>query len=98
MDFKITWSATSRLDLKDIVSFIAENNPERAEIFGLKIINYAERASQFPKSGRIVPEFDDDMLREFIFYSYRIIYRIKENVKLIEIVRVWHSARGIPTI
>ena len=98
MDFKIIWSPTSRFDLKDIVSFIAENNPETAESFGLRIISYAERASRFPKSGRVVPEFDDDTLREFIFYAYRIIYRIKEHVKVIEIVRVWHSARGIPAI
>ncbi len=98
MDFKIIWSPTARFDLKDIVSFIAESDPVTAESFGLRIIDYAERASRFPKSGRIVPEFDIEILREFIFYSYRIIYRIKDESQVVEIARVWHSARGIPVI
>lgn len=98
MDFKIVWSPTARLDLRDIVSFIAEDDPGIAERFGQKIIDYAERASRFPKAGRTVPEFRDDKLREFIFHSYRVIYRVNEENKIIEIARVWHAARGIPKI
>ena len=41
MDFKIVWSPIARLDLKDIVTFIAEDDPEVAEKFGLKIFDYA---------------------------------------------------------
>jgi len=98
MDFKIVWSPIARLDLKDIVTFIAEDDPEIAEKFGLKIFDYAERASRFPNSGRSVPEFHNEKLREFIFHSYRIIYRIKEENKTIEITRIWHAARGTPKI
>ncbi|KHE92122.1 MAG: type II toxin-antitoxin system RelE/ParE family toxin [Candidatus Scalindua rubra] len=98
MDFKIVWSQTARLDLREIVSFIAEDDPEIAEKFGLKIIDYAERASRFQKGGRTVPEFRDGKLREFIFHSYRVIYRVKEENKIIEIARVWHAARGTPKI
>ena len=42
MDFKIVWSPIARLDLKDIVTFIAEDDPEIAEKFGLKIFDYAD--------------------------------------------------------
>lgn len=96
MDFKIVWSPLARLDLKDIVTFIAEDCPQTAEKFGLKIFNYAERASRFPNSGRSVPEFNDEKLREFIFHSYRIIYRINEENNTVEITRIWHAARGAP--
>jgi plasmid stabilization system protein ParE len=45
MAFKIVWSPIARLDLKDIVTFVAEDCPQIAEKFGLKIFDYAERAS-----------------------------------------------------
>lgn len=42
--------------------------------------------SRFPRSGRKVPEFDDDDTRELLAYSYRIIYRIEENEVMISAV------------
>lgn len=45
----------------------------------------------FPKSGRIVPEFDSDVIRELIEGNYRIVYKINSNH--IGVVRVHHSAR-----
>jgi len=42
--------------------------------------------SQFPRSGRKVPEFDDDDIRELLAYSYRIIYRIEEDNVIISTV------------
>ncbi len=98
MDFKIVWSLSARFDLKDIISFIAEDKPEAAKRFGDRIISYVEQVSRFPKSGRIVPEFDDETLRELIFSSYRIIYRVRDELGIIEVVRIWHSARGLPEI
>ena len=48
--------------------------------------------------GRVVPEFKIENIREFIHRPYRIVYRVREDQKLIEILRVWHAARGIPRI
>jgi toxin ParE1/3/4 len=42
--------------------------------------------SRFPRSGRKVPEFDDDDIRELLAYSYRIIYRVQENEVIIAAV------------
>ncbi len=36
--------------------------------------------------------------REVIFKPYRIIYRVKEAERVIEVVRVWHAARGHPEL
>lgn len=80
MDFKIVWSPIARLDLKDIVTFIAEDDPGIAEKFGLKLFDYVERASRFPNSGRSVPEFHNEKLREFIFHSYRIINKVNHQL------------------
>jgi toxin ParE1/3/4 len=45
----------------------------------------------FPLSGRKVPEFDDETIREVFAYSYRIIYQVKP--KAITIAAVIHGKR-----
>jgi plasmid stabilization system protein ParE len=47
--------------------------------------------ARFPKSGRKVPEFDDESLRELIVYSYRIIYAVESDQ--ITITAVIHGRR-----
>ncbi len=42
--------------------------------------------------GRIVPEQNNQFLREMIFKNYRIIYEIVGNTK-IEILTIYHQAR-----
>ena len=48
---------------------------------------------QFPHSGRKVPEFDDENVRELIVYSYRIIYQ-SQNSDVI-IAAVIHGRRDL---
>ena len=40
----------------------------------------------FPLSGRKLPEFDDETIRELIAYSYRIIYVVEQNEVIIAAV------------
>jgi toxin ParE1/3/4 len=42
--------------------------------------------AQFPRSGRKVPEFDDEDIRELVVYSYRIIYQVQSEQVLIAAV------------
>jgi len=46
----------------------------------------------------MVPEFRQPELREIIFRSYRIIFRMNNTDQSLEIVRFWHGARGFPRI
>ena len=96
MAFQLTWSPAARLDLRDITSFIAEDDPVAAGEFVQSVFQAVERLSVFPKSGRIVPEFGDCMVREVIRRPCRIVYRIDETASMVEVARVWHSRRGIP--
>ncbi len=98
MAYKLIWAPSARFDLKDIASYIAEANPGNAIRFVKSIFKNIERLIDFPESGRIVPEFDDPYIREIIRKPCRIIYRLKSKDKTIEIVRIWHAARGIPQI
>ena len=98
MAFKIVWSPISRDDLKDIIRFIAADNPEIAEQFGYRLMNQTDKLENFPEIGRCVPELHDPHIRELIFPPYRIIYRVTHEKQIIQIVRVWHGARGMPEL
>jgi plasmid stabilization system protein ParE len=51
---------------------------------------------QFPKAGRVVPEYGDENIREKIYENYRIVYRIKEDI--VEIVTICHAAKLLENI
>jgi len=84
--------------LRKIVAFILEDNPAAALKIGGKLIEEVEKIREFPSMGRIVPEFDLPHIREIILIPYRIIYRLRKADRVVEIVRVWHAARGVPRI
>jgi toxin ParE1/3/4 len=98
MAFKLIWSPSAQLDLKDIAAFIAEDSPSAAQRFVKSLFQVVERLADFPESGRMVPEFDDPGIREVIRRPCRIVYRINRGERAIEIARVWHAARGTPDI
>ena len=98
MAHKLIWAPSAYYDLKDIASYIKDSSPQNSIRFVKSIFKNIERLIDFPESGRIVPEFDDPCIREIIRKPCRIIYRLKSKDNIIEIVRIWHAARGIPHI
>ena len=76
---------------------IAESSPQNSIRFVKSIFQQIEQLVLFPQSGRIVPEFNESSIREIIRKPCRIIYRLKSD-DIVEIVRIWHAARGIPQI
>ena len=98
MAYKLVWSPGARDDLHDIITFIVRDNPDRAMSFGYDLMSQMDRLREFPESGRIVPEYRNNNIREIIFRPYRIVYRINHTKTLCEIARIWHSARGVPQL
>lgn len=98
MAYKLIWSPAARDDLHDIVTFIARDNPNRAMSFGYELISETDRLKDFPESGRVVPEYRNDNIREIVIRPYRIVYRVNHTRKISEIARIWHSARGVPQL
>jgi plasmid stabilization system protein ParE len=98
MAYTLIWSPTAKFDLKDISAFIAEGSASAAERFVRSLFQAVERLADFPESGRIVPEFDDPVIREVIRKTCRIVYRVDGGKRVVEIARVWHAARGTPDI
>ena len=98
MDYQVILSPSARADLRDIVRYISFDAPDRALEFGLFLISRTRLLAQSPELGRVVPEFDDAFIREIIVRSYRIVYRLDHSKHLIEVIRFWHAARGVPKI
>ena len=98
MDFKVFLSDEALSDLERIVAYIAPHNAVAAERMGNRLLDAALSVSTSPERGRMVPEFRRPELREIIFRSYRILYRINDSDKSVEIVRFWHGARGFPQV
>ena len=98
MASRLIWSPAARLDLREIFECIEADNPLAARKFIRHLMQAVERLEEFPESGRIVPEFGVDVIREIIIPPCRIVYRLGDGNTTIEIVRIWHSARGIPDI
>ena len=51
------------------------------------------RLEVFPRSGRMIPEAEDEQLREVIYREYRIMYHIDEENKEVLILTIIHSSR-----
>ena len=98
MDLQVIWAPSARLDLKIVVQEIAKFDEDGAERIGRGLIEVTKRLGLFPHSGRVVPEFGWDSLREIVFRKYRIIYSVRTDRNSVEIVRVWHGARGHPVL
>lgn len=94
MDYQVRLSRSARTDIKDLVRYISIDDSRQALRFGRLLIQHTKSLGQFPERGRVVPEFEDDNLREIIVRNYRIVYRLHHDERLVEIIRFWHSARG----
>ncbi len=98
MELQIIWSPEALDDLHSLTSFIAQDNPSAAESVGLALINSTALLSEHPLLGRQVPEERTTAIREIIRPPYRIIYEVNKRRRTIEILRIWHGARGTPKI
>ena len=98
MDYEVNFSSESVDDLESIVDYIAVDNPQKAESYGNNLIDKALEAKTMPHKGRVVPEFGNTNIRELIQGNYRIVYRIRDEVKTDDVLRFWHAAQGTPKI
>ncbi|MFB3894017.1 MAG: type II toxin-antitoxin system RelE/ParE family toxin [Phycisphaerae bacterium] len=90
---KVIWTQPALDDLKNIVSYIAEDSPTYAEDFGLQLVDASMRLGEHPRMGRVVPELHSEGIRELIRGNYRIIYQVGGDVAYI--VAVIHANRDI---
>jgi len=93
---KIEWTEPAAADLENIRDYIAKDSRFYALRFVERVFEILEKLIVFPNSGRVVPEAEDDSIREILFYSYRIMYRVRgERIVILAII---HGARDVGMI
>ena len=80
------------------MSAIARHDNDAARRLGDQLLDLAEALMRFPNHGRVVPELGRRDWREVIYRSFRVIYRVNEAKRLIQVSRFWHASRGFPVI
>ncbi|MBW4475582.1 MAG: type II toxin-antitoxin system RelE/ParE family toxin [Tolypothrix brevis GSE-NOS-MK-07-07A] len=69
---KVFWTETAVENLSAIYTYIAQNSPRYATRIIDRITKRSQQLANFPVSGRIVPEFETEQIREVIEGSYLI--------------------------
>lgn len=96
MDYKIIWSPEAIEDLQSIAEYIQRDSEFYGRAVVAKILEVSRSIKDFPLIGKIVPELENENIRERFVYSYRLVYQIKKQQILI--VAVIHGRRLFETI
>jgi addiction module RelE/StbE family toxin len=91
---KVYWTENDIRHLFNIYEYIAANSPTYALRMVDRITRRSEQISDHPLSGRTVPEYEAEDIREMIEKPYRIIYKIKADQ--IDVLAVIHGAQILP--
>ena len=89
---RVTWTQSALDDLEGIRDYIARDSVYYAEKFVDGAFSAVGRLEKSPESGRIVPERNNQSIREVIYGSYRIIYKLVN--RKVYIVTIVHSRRN----
>jgi toxin ParE1/3/4 len=91
---KVYWTNNAVDHLVNIYEYISLNSPIYATRMVDRLTRRSEQIADHPLSGRKVPEYDVEDIRELIEKPYRIIYRIKQD--RIDVLAVIHGAQLLP--
>ena len=89
----VKWTLPARDDLKALYEYIALDSKFYAKKIAREIISLSSIIPDIPERGRIVPETNQQEIRELFIYSYRLIYQLSPD--LISILAVIHGSRNI---
>lgn len=90
---KVHWTETAEAHLDAIYVYIAQDSKTYALRTVDRITKRSIQIAAFPLSGRKVPEYDLDQIREVFSGPYRIIYYIKPEQ--IDIIAVIHGSMSV---
>ena len=78
-------------NVEEIAKYIEKDSFFYASSVVTRILNTTRHLESFPLAGRIIPEKNNESVREHFVYSYRIIYEICNSV--VYVLAVVHGKR-----
>jgi len=91
---RVHWTARAEARLTAIRTYIAQDSPVAAAKLERRLLLRSRQIGAHPRSGRMVPDYERDDVRELIEGNYRIIYRI--TPEQIDVLTVMHCAQLLP--
>lgn len=89
----VKWTDHALTQLRHIYEHIAHDSPIYAKRVTEELVRKTLDLDILPRLGRMVPELNEDLVRELSLYSYRILYEITPNH--IEVLAVIHKRRNL---
>ncbi|WP_162344335.1 type II toxin-antitoxin system RelE/ParE family toxin [Cyclobacterium salsum] len=89
---KVIWTDAAIFDLNEIGEYISKDSERYAQLTVDRLFNAVDILEEQPRLGKMVPEFQNDKLRELIRLNYRIVYHIVDTYR-IDIITVHRCER-----
>jgi toxin ParE1/3/4 len=96
MDFRVEIKDPAIADLAEIVSYIAQDNPDAARALGNNLLDAALSLAETPYKGSRYQK--PAGIRKLTLRPFKIFYRVNKMRKTVEVLRFWHSARTEPDL
>ena len=94
MDFKVLITENAIADLKEIVAFVAQDNPDAAICLGEKLLDRALGLAKLPDR---FPFHDQTRrIRKMPLPPFLVYYTCDEAQSVVNILHFWHGARLSP--
>jgi plasmid stabilization system protein ParE len=91
---RVIWSKTATDDLAAIFDYYDRTSHHAAKTVIDRIIKATGTLELFPRSGRMIPQYQHDNLREIIAGDYHVLYYLP-NDETVEIAAILHSSKTI---
>ena len=90
----ISFAESALRDLEELhLWYVEQGVPDVGTRLVAEVFERVEALADHPDRGRVVPEFDQSILRELIYPPFRLVYR--HDSKRVRVVRVWRSDRPL---
>lgn len=89
----VKWTDHAKAQLRHIHDYIAQDSPIYAKRVADALVRKTFGLDQVSRIGRMVPELNEETVREIPLYSYRILYEIK--TEHIDVLAVIHKRRDL---
>ena len=89
----VIWSEEAKRDLRGIYEYIARESKIYAQRVADNIVAKSMETDKMPRRFHMMPELEEDAVREFSIYSYRVIFEIMTDH--IYVLAVAHKRKNI---
>ena len=93
MGRQVVWTEPAWDDLAAAADYVARDSVNYAAALVQEVKKAAASLTEFADRGQVVPEFEDETIRELLVRPYRLVYMVLDDEVLI--LALVHGARRI---